>query len=205
MSTSVGAGFLSRRTLAVMIIPFMQKPHWAACSSMKAFWSLWGRATLPNPSKVVIFRLPTALTGKPQDRTDLSSMMTVHAPHCDRPQPNLGPFSSRSSRKTYSNGVLGSVSTTCDLPFTVSEIRAMASPLSRRTENEDTRSKRITRICRHPAFPTLQQFLACKIHRIAPALVLFHARPNKGRRLAQRTRQLGRAQHEAWGAHRQSV
>jgi hypothetical protein len=197
MSPSVGAGFLSRRTLAVMIIPFMQKPHWAACSSMKAFWSLCGWATLPNPSRVVIFRFLTALTGKPQERTDLSSRITVHAPHWDRPQPNLGPFSSRSSRKTYSSGVLGSVSTTCDLPFTVSEIRAMASPLSRRTKNEDARSEPIAWICHQQGIPTLHYCSTGKIHPIASALVLFLAHPGNGRRLVQGTRDLDGVQQEA--------
>jgi hypothetical protein len=188
-----------------MIIPFMQKPHWAACSSMKAFWSLCGWATLPNPSKVVIFRFPTALTGKPQDRTDLSSRITVHAPHCDRPQPNLGPFSSRSSRKTYSSGVLGSVSTTCDLPFTVSEIRAKASRLSRRTKNEDVWSELIAWISHPHGFSTLHYWSRGKIHPIVSALVLFLAHPSNGSRLIQGTRQLGGVQQEAWGAARSAI
>ncbi len=37
-----------------------------------------------------------------------------------------------------------------------------------------------------------------KIHPIAPALVLFLAHPNNGRRLVQGTRQLGRVQQEGW-------
>ena len=41
-----------------------------------------------------------ALTGRLQERMDFSSMITVHAPHCASPQPNLGPLSCRSSRKT---------------------------------------------------------------------------------------------------------
>src|ERR1700693_2405299 len=67
-----------------------------------------------------------------QERMVLPSTSTVHAPHCPRPQPNRGPCSDKLSRKTYSSGVFGSASTTLDLPFTCSEIRAMVKFLSRR-------------------------------------------------------------------------
>src|SRR6202048_3956971 len=77
------------------------------------------------------------LVGMVQDRTDFPSIITVHAPHCPRPQPNFGPCRPRLSRKTYSKGVLESASTTRALPFTLSEIRAMGSFLSRRTCAED--------------------------------------------------------------------
>src|SRR5713226_6511575 len=78
-----------------------------------------------------------ALAGRVQDRTDLPSMSTVHAPHWPSPQPNRGPCSPRLSRKTYRSGVLESASTTRALPFTLSEIFAMARFLSRRTSGED--------------------------------------------------------------------
>ena len=51
----------------------------------------------------------------------------------------LGPFNPRSSRNTYSSGVLGSVSTTRDLPFTFSEIRAITSSLPQRAGVEPLR------------------------------------------------------------------
>src|ERR1700730_14176230 len=44
--------------------------------------------------------------------------MAAQAPHCPRPQPNLGPFNSRSFRNTYSSGVSGAASTTCGSPLT---------------------------------------------------------------------------------------
>src|ERR1700739_1226194 len=72
-----------------------------------------------------MLRLCAPLTGMLQERTALPSMITVQAPHWPNPQPNLGPCSSRSSRKTYKSGVVGSVSTTRDWLFTRSEIRAM--------------------------------------------------------------------------------
>src|SRR5438445_2764657 len=72
-----------------------------------------------------MLRFCAAVTGMLQERTALPSMITVQAPHWPNPQPNLGPCSSRSSRKTYNSGVVGSVSTTRDCLLTRSEIRAM--------------------------------------------------------------------------------
>src|SRR5437879_1795942 len=72
-----------------------------------------------------MLRFCAAVTGMMQERTAFPSMITVHAPHWPSPQPNLGPCSSRSSRRTYKSGVVGSVSTTRYLLVTRSEIRAM--------------------------------------------------------------------------------
>src|SRR3989475_12602623 len=47
-----------------------------------------------------------------QERTDLPSISPVQAPHCARPQPNFGPFSSRSLRRTYTSGVSGATDDT---------------------------------------------------------------------------------------------
>src|SRR5258708_3697726 len=47
------------------------------------------------------------------------STMAAQAPHCPRPQPNLGPFNPRSFRSTYSSGVSGAASTARGSPFTV--------------------------------------------------------------------------------------
>src|SRR5437667_11134031 len=106
---------------------------------MNAFWSRCGWATLPKPSSVLMFRFCALLTAVLQDRTAWPSRITVQQPHCERPQPNFGPFNPRSSRNTYSSGVLGSVSTTRDLPFTFSEIRAITSSLPQRAEAEPFR------------------------------------------------------------------
>src|ERR1700693_949252 len=78
-----------------------------------------------------MFLFSAAETGSMQERIALLSTSTVHAPHGPRPQPNRGPCSSRLLRRTYKSGVLGSASTTLDLPFTFSEIRAMVEFLSR--------------------------------------------------------------------------
>src|ERR1700681_943730 len=67
-----------------------------------------------------------ALVGMVQDRTDLPSRMTVHAPHWPRPHPNRGPCSPRLLRNTYKSGALKSASTTRTFPFTLSEICAIA-------------------------------------------------------------------------------
>src|SRR5437667_3176714 len=84
---------------------------------------------LPKPSSVVMFRFCALLTAMLHDRTGLSSTITVQQPHCERPQPNFGPFKPSSPRNTYNRGVLGSVSTTRDFPFTFSEIRAITVSL----------------------------------------------------------------------------
>src|SRR5579862_2283861 len=82
-----------------------------------------------------------------QERMVAPSTITVHAPHCPRPHPNRGPCNSRLSRRTYKSGVVGSTSTTLDLPFTFSEIRAMVKFLSRRVGQNpcDPQSR-----CLHP-------------------------------------------------------
>ena len=69
ISASVALGFLSRNALAVRMTPFRQKPHWAACSSMKAFWMGCGFSTVPRPSRVVISAPATDFTGVMQERT----------------------------------------------------------------------------------------------------------------------------------------
>jgi len=75
---------------------------------------------------VVISALVTALTGVMQDLMAWPFEITVHEPHWPRPQPNLGPRSSRSSLRTNSRGVAGSTSTVRERPFTFSVRVAMA-------------------------------------------------------------------------------
>src|SRR5260370_25020789 len=77
-----------------------------------------------------MFRFCALLTAMLHDRTALPSTITVQQPHCERPQPNFGPFSPSSPRNTYNSGVLGSVSTTRGLPFTFSDILAMTRSLN---------------------------------------------------------------------------
>src|SRR5438034_8671853 len=74
-----------------------------ACSRERPF-SFAQRAG--NPSSVVIscFAVNVEI-GVTQERTSLPSMRTEQAPHCASPQPNCGPLSCRSLRKTYSKGV----------------------------------------------------------------------------------------------------
>src|SRR5665213_993074 len=114
---SVGLGFLSSRTLAVMIWPFWQKPHCGTCSSTQACCSGCSLPSLASPSRVVISPF-TAEAGVMQDRTAAPFIITVHSPHWPRPQPNRGPCNPRSLRRMYSKGVEGSTSNACILPFT---------------------------------------------------------------------------------------
>src|SRR5579862_3839983 len=92
---------------------------------MNAVCSACGCSSEPRPSSVVMPRFCAPLTGMLQERTAVPSMITVQTPHWPSPQPNRGPCNSRSSRKTYKSGVVGSVSTTRVWLFTRSEIRAM--------------------------------------------------------------------------------
>src|SRR5258708_353926 len=65
---------------------------------MKARCSGWSFSIVPSPSSVVIAPFAAADTGTEQERADLPSISTVHAPHWASPQPNFGAFSSRSLR-----------------------------------------------------------------------------------------------------------
>src|SRR2546427_391696 len=65
----------------------------------------------PRPSSVVTSRPTAARTGITQERAATPSISTVQAPHSPRPQPYLGPFSSRSLRSTCSSAVPGAAGT----------------------------------------------------------------------------------------------
>src|SRR2546426_1149052 len=95
---------------------------------MKARCSGWSLAIVPSPSSVVMAPFAAADTGTEQERTDLPAISTVQAPHWPRPQPNFGPFSSRSLRRTYRSGVSGATDDTRRVaPFTRNVKSAMIS------------------------------------------------------------------------------
>ena len=73
---------------------------------------------------VVILAPSNPPTEIEQERTASSFTWTVHAPHWAMPQPYLVPVMPISSRKTQSNGVSGSISSSCRRPFTLSVIIA---------------------------------------------------------------------------------
>src|SRR5438309_11238657 len=86
---------------------------------MKARCSGWSFSIVPSPSSVVMAPSAAADTVTEQERTDLPSISTVQAPHWASPQPNFGPFSSRSLRRTYRSGVSGATDNTRRVaPFT---------------------------------------------------------------------------------------
>src|SRR5712671_5464116 len=97
---------------------------------MKACWSGWGCAGVPSPSSVTTF-FPTAEDdGYTQERTLSPFTCTVHAPHCESPQPKRGPRRPRSSRNTYSSGTFASSTRTFRaFPLTVSRNVAIAASL----------------------------------------------------------------------------
>src|SRR5215470_17886836 len=71
---------------------------------------------------VVILACATAETGTEHERTASPSTCTVQAPHCATPQPYLVPVRPTCSRITQSRGVVGSTSTSWDLPLMVRRI-----------------------------------------------------------------------------------
>ena len=60
--------------------------------------------------------------GVMQERLASPSTWTVQAPHWAMPQPNLVPVSPSTSRSAHSSGMLGSASTSCSAPLTLSLI-----------------------------------------------------------------------------------
>src|SRR3989449_8531925 len=95
---------------------------------MKARCSGWSFSIVPKPSSVVMLAFAAADTGTEQERAGLPSSSTVQAPHWASPQPNFGPFSSRSLRRTYRSGVSGATEDTFRVaPFTRSVNSAMIS------------------------------------------------------------------------------
>ena len=80
---------------------------------------------------VVIRPVATEVTGVTHERTGFPSTSTVHAPHWASPQPNFGPFSSRSFLRIYKSGVSDSTETVRLSPFTRSVKLAMTHAFSK--------------------------------------------------------------------------
>ena len=91
-----------------------------------------------DPSMVMTFLAPTALTGMTQERILCPSKCTVHAPHSAMPQPNFVPVMPNTSRNTQRSGVSPSTSTLYVLPLTRS-VNVMVASLFTRSSNSDRR------------------------------------------------------------------
>src|SRR5258706_4022211 len=85
---------------------------------MKAFRIGCGFSGVPSRSSVVMSAQLIVLIGVRHVRTARPLTMAVQEPHWPRPQPNFGPFSCKSSLRTYNSGVVGSTSTVWDCPLT---------------------------------------------------------------------------------------
>ena len=119
-----GRGLRRSKASARIIIPAMQYPHCAACSSMKARLH---RARVVDRAQAL--ERDDLLALQRHHRRDAGehrrlSISTVQAPHCPRPQPNFAAFSPSSPRSTYSKGVSGSTSMSWSWPLTFSFIGA---------------------------------------------------------------------------------
>ncbi|GAB5541768.1 MAG: hypothetical protein SangKO_015280 [Sandaracinaceae bacterium] len=60
----------------------------------------------------------TRAMGSTHERTGSPSTCTVHAPHCEMPQPYFVPVRPSVSRSTQRSGVSSDTSTVTGLPFT---------------------------------------------------------------------------------------
>ena len=114
-----GSGFASSRAYAVIIIPGIQYPHWAAFSLTKDSWIGCNLPAVPRPSIVVIVQFENEDIGLLQENTAFPSTITLHAPHCSSPHPSLVPFRPRSFLSTYIRGVLSSTSSWWSQPLTL--------------------------------------------------------------------------------------
>ena len=95
ISASSGEGFLSRRALADMMKPGVQKPHWTAPALAKEYTRAETPASSERASMVTTLPPSRSFIFVLQARTDFPSTMTVQAPQCPSLQPFLVPVSLR--------------------------------------------------------------------------------------------------------------
>src|SRR5215472_14260911 len=88
------------------------------CSAGVLASFLWAAYHEGSPSSVVTALPSTAETGVTQERVSTPFTSTEQEPHCANPQPNRGPWSSKSFERTYSKGVSGAASTFQTRSFT---------------------------------------------------------------------------------------
>src|SRR5207302_10859434 len=115
-------------SMAVMIMPGVQKPHcrpW--CSRKASCIGCSGAPSAANPS-MVLTSCPSAITTSVvQAFTALPSRCTTQAPHCEVSQPTWVPVSRRFSRRNCTSRVRGSTLPVTGLPFTMREIFAIST------------------------------------------------------------------------------
>src|SRR4051795_11048862 len=118
-------------SIAVMIMPGVQKPHWRPWFSRKASCiGCSGAPSAASPS-MVLTSWPSAMTASVvHDFTALPSRCTTQAPHCEVSQPTWVPVSRRFSRSNWTSRVRGSTLAFTGLPFTIREILAISTLLS---------------------------------------------------------------------------
>src|SRR3954447_17327546 len=118
-------------SIAVMIMPGVQKPHcrpW--CSRNASCIGCSGAPSAASPS-IVLTSWPSAITASVvQDFTARPSRCTTQAPHCEVSQPTWVPVNRRFSRRNWTSRVRGSILALTGLPFTIMEILAISTLLS---------------------------------------------------------------------------
>src|SRR5215471_14188388 len=113
-------------SIAVMIMPGVQKPHCSPwCSRNASCIGCSGAPSAASPS-IVLTSCPSAMTmSVVHDFTALPSRCTTQAPHCDVSQPTWVPVSRRFSRRNCTSRVRGSTLAVTGLPFTIKETLAI--------------------------------------------------------------------------------
>ena len=111
-----------------MIMPGVQKPHWAPPDSAKARCSGWRPF---NPSIVSTFVPAAWATGTRHELTACPSTSTVHAPHSPSPQPSFVPVSPQSSRRTSSRRFSGCARSDTRFPFKVNTMGRCAALIAK--------------------------------------------------------------------------
>lgn len=125
ISSSVGSGLFSSRTLTVIMKPGVQYPHCAPPVAPHSFWRAVKRPSSATPSTVVISLPSQEVASNVQASMGIPSISTAQAPQEESSQPRLEPVSPRSRRNTSSRSWLGSTANWCPRPFTRKEISSL--------------------------------------------------------------------------------
>src|SRR5260370_41275081 len=119
----------SASTLAVRIMPAVQKPHWTAAWRMKASTAARWKAVPARPSMVSTCRPSMSQARKQHELTGAPSTSTVQVPQTSTSHDCFTPVSPSSSRRKSSSNSLAATVPAKGLPLTVAEMcSATGSP-----------------------------------------------------------------------------
>src|SRR5438874_8523237 len=126
---SSALGCLCTRSIALITIPGVQKPHcrpWHSLNAACIGCSVPSAAA--RPSMVVISAPGCCTASVLQALIARPFTSTVQAPHCAVSQPTCVPVRRRCSRNAVTSSVLAGTSSDADFPFTLNETSMSCSP-----------------------------------------------------------------------------